>query len=143
MIIAVLITLLTVVLWSGCFGAWFRHLTRGQVDPRQWTDCKLYYFMFYFGRHYSSTFLVLMSFEKCFAVYFPLKSKTVCTVKTAKWATGIVGVILACYNSLHFLDWEFRFSKSYGLHLCIFIRDYLNNFASYRLLYFIHLDLLF
>ena len=34
--------------------------------------------------------LVLMSDEKCFAVYFPLKSKTVCTLKTAKWPTGIV-----------------------------------------------------
>ena len=42
-----------------------------------------------------------MSLEKCFAVYFPLKSKTVCTVKTAKWATGIVGVILAGYDSVY------------------------------------------
>ena len=42
-----------------------------------------------------------MSVEKCFAVYFPLKSKTVCTVKTAEWATGIVGVILAGYDSVY------------------------------------------
>ena len=91
-----------VVLWSGCLGAWLRHLTRREVDVRMWTDCKLYYFMFYFGRHYSSMLLVLMSLEKCFAVYFPLKSKSVCTVKTAKWATGIVGVSLAGYNTVHF-----------------------------------------
>ena len=47
-----------------------------------------------------------MSVEKCFAVYFPLKSKTVCTVKTAKWATGIVGVILVGCNSVYFVAFE-------------------------------------
>ena len=47
-----------------------------------------------------------MSVEKWFAVYFPLKSKTVCTVKTAKWATGIVGVILAGYDSVYFVAFE-------------------------------------
>ena len=47
-----------------------------------------------------------MSVEKCFAVYFPLKSKTVCTVKTSKWATGIVGVILAGYDSVYFFAFE-------------------------------------
>ena len=46
--------------------------------------------------------LVVMSLEKCFAVYFPLKSKSVCTVITAKWVTGIFGVILAGYNSVYF-----------------------------------------
>ena len=39
-----------------------------------------------------------MSIEKCFVIYFPLKSKTVCTVKTAKWATGVVGIILVGYD---------------------------------------------
>ena len=50
--------------------------------------------------------LVLMSVEKCFAVYFPLKSKTICTVKTSKWATGIVGVILAGYDSIYFVAFD-------------------------------------
>ena len=79
------------------------HLTQGQVNPGIWTDCKLYFFMFFFGREYSSLLLVLMSLEKCFAVYFPFKSKTVCTVKTAKWATGIVGFILESYNCMYFV----------------------------------------
>ena len=86
------------VLWSGCFVTWIEILTRGQIVPDMWTDCKLGYFLFYFGRHYSSMLLVLMSIEKCFVVYFPLKSKTVCTVKTAKWATGVVGFILVGYD---------------------------------------------
>ena len=106
------------VLWSGGFNKWIHILTRYQVDPRIWTKCKLYYFMFYFGRHYSSVLLVLMSIEKCFAVYFPLKSKTICTVKTAKWVTGIVGVSLAGYHIFHVWDWKPRFFKSSGRTLC-------------------------
>ena len=112
-----------VVLWSGCFGAWLRHLTHRQVDVRTWTDCKLYYFMFYFGSDYSSTLLVLMSIEKCFAVYFPLKSKTVCTVRTAKWATGIAGVILAGYNSLLFFLIKAGVIVSSGYDTCVYTVD--------------------
>ena len=119
-----LTSLLIVVLWTGCFGAWVRHLTCRQVDPRIWTDCKLFYFLFYFGRHYSSMLLVMMSIEKCFAVYFPLKSKTVCTVKTAKWATGIVGVILAGYNSIQFFDKYSVFIKAYDRYACRFGFDF-------------------
>ena len=103
-----------VVLWSGCFGAWLRHLTNRQVDPRLWTNCKLYFFLFYFGRHYSSMLLVLMSVEKCFAVYFPLKAQTICTLTKAKWMTCIVGVIIAGYDSLYFFVTEYQVSESSG-----------------------------
>ena len=65
-----------------------------------------------------------MSVEKCFAVYFPLKSKAVCTVRTAKWATGIVGIILAGYNILQFFDGESYFIKSYGYRVCYFVLDF-------------------
>ena len=113
---------IAVVLWSGCFSYWVIHLTRRQIDPRQWTDCKLYYFMLFFGRNYSSTLLVLMSIEKCFAVYFPLKAKTVCTVRTAKWATGAAGVVLAAFNAINFFL-ESDFIKSSGRHICLFNFD--------------------
>ena len=76
--------------------------------------------MFYFGRHYSSMLLVVMSIEKCFAVYFPLKSKTICTVKTAKWVTGIVGLILAAYDSIQFFDKKSHYFKQYGRYACLF-----------------------
>ena len=59
-----------------------------------------------------------MSLEKCFVVYFPLKSKTVCTVKTAKWATGICGVILAAYSLHWFFVVESRKSMSSGYYIC-------------------------
>ena len=96
-------------------------LTRGQVNPNTWTDCKPGYFLFYLGRHYSSTLLVLMSLEKCFAVYFPLKSKTVRTVKKAKWSTGIAGVVLAGCDSVYLFVVESR--ELHGLKLCV-TRDF-------------------
>ena len=68
--------------------------------------------------------LVLMSVEKCFAIYFPLKSKAVCTIRTAKWATGIVGVILAGYDLVYFFVVEWHFSKSSGRHICVSDDDY-------------------
>ena len=115
---------IVVILWSGCFIKWIEILTHGQVNLKSLTDCKLIFFLFYFGRHYSSTLLVLMSVEKCFAVYFPLKSITVCTVRTAKWATGIVGVILAGYDILHVWHMEPQFIKSYGVLLCAYMTNY-------------------
>ena len=113
---------LVVILWTGCLTGWLTFLTRRQVDMRRWTDCKLFYFLFGFGRHYSSMLLVLMSIEKCFAVYFPLKSKTLCTVKTAKWATGIVGVILAAYNSVYFFI--VKSAKGNGRYGCLWIGNF-------------------
>ena len=106
-------------LWTGCLAGWLIFLTRSEVDIRKWADCKLFYFLFHFGRHYSSMLLVLMSVEKCFAVYFPLKAKTVCTVKTAKWATGIACVIIAGYDSLYLIVTEI--SKSGN---CIYVITY-------------------
>ena len=73
---------------------------------------------------YSSWLLVVMSFEICFAVYLPLKSKTVCTVRTAKWTTGIVGTILAGYNSVQFFANDTRFITSYGRYECVASSDY-------------------
>ena len=114
---------IVVVLWTGCFAQWINILTREQINPFTWMDCKLFFFIFYFGRHFSSMLLVLMSVEKCFAVYFPFTSRTVCTVRTAKWATGIVGVFLVGYNIFQIWDWQSRFIKSIGHHICIFIDE--------------------
>ena len=115
---------IAVVLWFGCFPNWVRFLTRFETFPWTWTHCKLGAFLFRFGRHYSSMLLVLMSVEKCFAVYFPLKSKTVCTVITSKWATGVVGVILAGYDSVYFVAFE-TIVKPSGSKVCAMIGKYI------------------
>ena len=42
--------------------------------------------------------VAVMSIEKLFALYFPLKAKTYCTVGTAKWVTSILALIIAGLN---------------------------------------------
>ena len=72
-----------------------------------------------------------MSFEKCFAVYFPLKSKTVCTVKTAKWVTGIVGVILIGYNIVCFFFKRKEIDETTGEIKCVINDDFWNIYLFY------------
>ena len=43
-----------------------------------------------------------MSVEKYFALYFPLKTKTVCTVKMAKRVTIVAGIVFAAFDSQFF-----------------------------------------
>ena len=87
------------LLWTGGFVHWVSYLTKWRQDPAVWTWCKIYDFLYFFCRHYSSGLLVFMSIEKFFALYFPLKSKLVCTVKTAKWVCGISAVLYGAYNA--------------------------------------------
>ena len=55
-------------------------------------------FIFFFCRDHSSTVLTIMSVEKFFALYFPLKTWYICTVKTAKWVTSISALIFLAFN---------------------------------------------
>ena len=71
-----------------------------------WTDCKLGYFLLYFCVHYSSALLTIMRIEKFFAVYFPLKTKKNCTVKTAKWICLLTCFVYVSYDCQNFLIWD-------------------------------------
>ena len=64
--------------------------------------------------------LVIMSIEKCFALYFPLKTKGICTVRTAKWATFLTALSLAAFNAQFFFIIE-KNSEG-GRDRCNFIR---------------------
>ena len=86
------------VIWSGAFTGWIGYLTRWKIDPFVWTDCKLGYFLYRFGGHYSSMLIGVMSVEKFFALFFPLKAKSYCTVGTAKWVTSILAFVIAGLN---------------------------------------------
>ena len=56
-----------------------------------------------------------------FCCLFSLKGKTVCTVKTAKWATGAAGVVLAAFNINNFFSESHI--KSDDSHTCLFTYD--------------------
>ena len=63
-----------------------------------WTGCGLGDFVYLSSSQYSSMLLAVMSIEKYFALYFPLKAKSYCTVGTAKWVTAILAVVIAGFN---------------------------------------------
>ena len=70
---------------------------------KTWTDCKPAFFLHRLAAQYSSMLLAIMSIEKFFALFFPLKAKSYCTVGTAKWITGILAIIIASFNSPIFI----------------------------------------
>ena len=76
--------LLSGVLWTGALLAWIKNMTREQINPFTWADCKLIHPIFFFCSQYSSCLLMVMAVEKCFALYFPLQTKSICTVRNAK-----------------------------------------------------------
>ena len=86
------------VLWTANFVNWIGDITENKVNLKILTDCKFYFFLHFFSQ-YSSALLVMMCIEKFFALYFPLKTRSICTVLTAKWITSITGVILVAFNS--------------------------------------------
>ena len=100
------------VLLGGALVEWIFCLTNYTVNVFLWADCKLGYFCWYFFNQYSSILLVMMSVEKCIVVYFPLKVKNICTVKTAKWACLVAALIIAAFNSQWFFIIEVA-SSSY------------------------------
>ena len=107
------------MLWAGGFNTWIQYLTRGQVYPFAWTDCKLGKGIHSFCQHFSSSLLVIMAVEKCFALYFPLQTKRFSTVGTAKKITSISALILFIFHIQSFFIYEAE-TASYGAKRCIF-----------------------
>ena len=55
-----------------------------------------------------------MSVEKFFALYFPLKTRSICTVKTAKWVTSISTLIFLAYCCQIFIIADVRIYYHYS-----------------------------
>ena len=86
------------MLWTDVLRRFIEELTRLEIDIFVWTNCKVGYFLMYFAFNYSSALLVIISFEKFLALYFPFKTKTLYTVPIAKrvsLATAIVYLVFA------------------------------------------------
>ena len=83
----------------GALPLWVMKLTYYEINPTLWISCQLGLFLIYFGFTFSSALLVIISVEKCFALYFPFKSKTICTVRTAKRVSSLTTLIYAAFFS--------------------------------------------
>ena len=115
-------------MWAGYFPGWIGFLTNGKVNAYGWTDCKLAFYSWFFFRQYSSALLTMMTIEKFIALYFPFKTKSICTVRTAKWASGSAGVFFALGNIFWFFVVKTVSSNGGRIVFCTFT-DYYFPFA--------------
>ena len=97
-------------LWGDVLGTVVREI--GNVDLDILTNCTLGEFLKWFGTSYSSALLVIISTEKFFALYFPFKAKTMCTVRTAKRVSAVTALIYVAYN----LQFPFLVKVGNGIH---------------------------
>ena len=75
----------------------------------------------------------MMSVEKCIALYFSFKTRNVCTVKTAKWASGIACVIFILFNSFWFFVIKLEKGKFLTRNIiCIFENYFMKYFMVYE-----------
>ena len=77
------------VLWTDVFRRFIAEATKWAVDPFVWTGCKFSFFVMFFGFNFSAANLVILSVEKFIALYFPLRSKSICTVRMARRASVV------------------------------------------------------
>ena len=87
--------------------------TNFQLDIFVWTGCGFGFFMMYFGFSCSPALLVIISIEKCLALYFPLKTKSVCTVSMARKVSLVTLLIFVGFN-LQFLFIAKKFKGKFG-----------------------------
>ena len=91
------------MLCNGAFTGWLGYLTEWTINMTAWTNCKPGFFLHEFAAQYSSMLPAVMSIEKFFALYFPLKVKFYCTVGTAKWVASILALVMVGLNSPIFI----------------------------------------
>ena len=86
-------------MWTGALSQFVFFLTRHKFDIFVWGKCKVGFFVMYFCLNYSSALLVIISVEKFIALYFPLKTKTICTVRIAKRVSLVVALIFVLFDA--------------------------------------------
>ena len=97
------------VLWTSVLRITLEEFTDFKVDMFTWTGCGFGYFLMYFGSNYSSALLVIISAEKCIALYLPFKSKTICTVRTARIVSFVTALIFVAFDlQFFFISKEFE-----------------------------------
>ena len=109
------------VLWTGGFCVWVQHLTHFRVNPYTWTDCKVVFLLFFFSSQYSSALLMTMAVEKCIALYFPLQTKSICTVRNAKIISAAAALMLFVFN-VHLIFIRDAKTDPDGKKTCIWVR---------------------
>ena len=87
---------------------WISYLTRWNTNVELWGKCKPTWLVYYFSEHYSAWILTVMTIERCLAIWLPLQSKRICTVRNAKIMSLILALVFLIFDS----QWFFIVTKS-------------------------------
>ena len=90
------------VIWTTVLRILVQQITSNRIDPYVWTGCKFPFFIMYFGFTSSSSLLVIISVEKFIALYYPFKTKSVCTEHIAKRVSLMNTIVFMAFNSQFF-----------------------------------------
>ena len=91
----------TAVLYVSGFKTWIRLQTGYELMHASDFACKTVMFLLVFALHLSAWTVVLMTFDRFVAVWFPFRATILCSFARARLATGVLTLLLVGYN-LHF-----------------------------------------
>ena len=73
---------------------------------------------------------MIMTVEKCFALYFPLQSKSICTVSTAKKVSAVAALVLFGFNFQLVFILDAKTNQN-GENHCVWVRVHQRYRATY------------
>ena len=101
------------MLWARPFRELVRILTRGKVDVFASAKCKLWWFVNFFCATYSSALLIILSIEKFIVLYFPFRSRVICTLPIARKVVFITASMYAIFNAQYLFIYVHRSGSCY------------------------------
>ena len=75
-----------------------------------------------------------MTAEKCFALYFPLKARYICTVRSAQWTSVVMVTVFIVYNSQSFFVMK-KFQDDLGFDYCKTVNTPENYMKTFHLVH--------
>ena len=111
----------TTVLWVSCFKTWIRRLTGYELMHHSVTTCKLINILFLSSCYLASWTIVLMTIERFLAVWYPLRHKSIWSLRQTRMV-ALGTVILAYGINLHVV-WTFDHIEEDNRTFCTYIQD--------------------
>ena len=92
----------TIAMYSGPLKLWIRHLTDVDIASSSPGLCKFSVFMEYASADISAWTLVVLTTQRFVSVWFPIQSRTMCTMKIST-ITVVASIVVCTLKNSHFL----------------------------------------
>lgn len=112
----------TFVLYSSAFKTWMRSVTGFEILHNSAIGCKVFMFILLSSMHLSSWFLVLLTFDRLYAVWRPLRAGRVFNVRRGRLITSATIALCFLYNSHVF--WTYKLENRKSTYHCVSTDEY-------------------